>query len=46
MIYTYKVIAYAILVRGGRMLMEEQEGSALAVVPADYQMAVAEYLAK
>lgn len=46
MIYTYKVIAYAILVKGGRMLLEEQQGSDLAVVPTAYQTAVAEYLAK
>lgn len=46
MIYKYKVIAYAILVRGGRMTLEVEENSTLEIVPEPYRIAVAEYLAK
>ncbi|WP_199884085.1 CD1375 family protein [Anaerosinus massiliensis] len=46
MIYKYKIIAYAILVRGGRMALEAEKNSTLEVVPEAYQIAVAEYLAK
>lgn len=45
-IYKYKVISYAILVKGGRMALETEKDNKLPVVPADYQIAVAEYLAQ
>lgn len=47
MIYTYKVKAYAILVRGERMALTDAENADnLPIVPGDYQEAVAEYLVK
>ncbi len=45
MIYTYKAKAYAILVRGGRMVLTAEDNkNNLPVVPEDYQIAVAELL--
>lgn len=47
MIYTYKVKAYAVLVRGGRMVLTAKENTDnLPVVPENYLEAVAEYLVK
>lgn len=44
-IYTYKVIAYGILVKGGRyVLTADGNTDNLSVVPEDYQKAVAKYL--
>lgn len=46
-IYTYKVIAYGILVKGGRYaLTADGNTDNLPVVPEDYQSAVSEYLVK
>jgi hypothetical protein len=45
MVYTYKAKAYAILVKGGRMILTEEDNkNNLPVVPEDYQMMVAELL--
>lgn len=47
MIYTYKVKAYAILVRGGRMVLTAESNTEnLPVVPGEYQIAVSEYIVK
>lgn len=45
MLYTYKIKAYAYLVKVGRYDLEPVEGSTLPVVEEAYREAVAIYLA-
>lgn len=45
MLKRYLIVSYAILVKVGKWNLEEVEGEEKPVVPADYQIAVAEYLA-
>jgi len=45
MLKRYKIVAYAVLVRAGQWLLESIDGDTRPVVPDDYRLAVAEYLA-
>ncbi|MBU3145854.1 CD1375 family protein [Clostridium sp. CF012] len=45
MLKKYLVVSYGILVKAGRWNLEVVEGEAKPVVPGDYMLAVAEYLA-
>ena len=46
MVYGYMVKTYALLVRGGRMVITAEDNKDnLQVVPENYQIPVAEYLA-
>lgn len=45
MLKKYLVVSYGILVKAGRWNLEEIEGEDKPVVPSDYTIAVAEYLA-
>lgn len=45
MIKSYMVVCYGILVKSGKWNLEAVEGEEKMVVPADYTIAVAEYLA-
>lgn len=45
MIKRYLIVSYAILVKAGKWNLEAIEGETKPIVPADYQIAVAEYLA-
>lgn len=45
MLKRYLIVSYAILVRAGKWNLEAAEGEEKPVVPADYQIPVAEYLA-
>ncbi|MFO7264499.1 MAG: CD1375 family protein [Bacillota bacterium] len=40
----YLIVSYAILVKAGKWLLEPVDGDNRPVVPAEYQIAVAEYL--
>jgi len=47
MIYKYMVGVYAVLVKGGKWTISSSDNTnSLPVVPTDYQLLVAEYLAK
>ena len=47
MIYTYMIGVYALLVKGGKYAISaENNTDNLPIVPMDYQIQVAEYLAK
>ena len=46
MLKRYLIVSYAILVKAGRWNLEAVEGEDKPVVPVDYAIAVAEYLAK
>ncbi|KNF06965.1 hypothetical protein CLPU_41c00010 [Gottschalkia purinilytica] len=45
MIKKYLVVCYGILVKAGKWNLEEAEGDEKQIVPNEYQIAVAEYLA-
>ena len=46
MVYGYMIKVYALLVKGGRMVITAEDNpSNLSVVPENYQIPVAEYLA-
>ena len=46
MVYGYMIKAYALLVKGGRMAISAEDNpNNLSVVPENYQVPVAEYLA-
>lgn len=45
MLKQYLVIAYAYLVKTGKWILEPIEGDTRKVVPEEYRLAVAEYLA-
>jgi hypothetical protein len=45
MLKRYLIVSYSILVRAGKWNLEVIEGDTKPVVPSEYQMAVAEYLA-
>lgn len=42
----YLIVSYGILVKAGKWNLETVEGETKPIVPADYTIAVAEYLAK
>lgn len=46
MLKKYLVVSYSILVKAGRWNLEAIEGEDKPVVPEEYRIAVAEYLAK
>lgn len=46
MLKKYLIVSYGILVKAGRWNLEEIEGESKPIVPADYTIAVAEYLAE
>ncbi|CAK7084070.1 CD1375 family protein [Tissierella sp.] len=45
MLKRYLIVSYGILVKAGRWNLEEVEGENKPLVPQEYQIAVAEYLA-
>ena len=45
MLKKYLVVSYGILVKAGRWNLEEIEGEDKPIVPGEYTLAVAEYLA-
>lgn len=45
MLKRYLIVSYAILVKAGKWNLEAVEGETKPVVPAEYTIAVAEYLA-
>lgn len=46
MVYTYMIKVYALLVKGGKYAMSAEDNpNKLLVVPENYQIPVAEYLA-
>ena len=45
MLKRYLVVSYGILVKAGKWNLEEVEGEEKPIVPEDYRVAVAEYLA-
>lgn len=45
MLKRYLIVSYGILVKAGRWNLEEVEGENKPLVPSDYTIAVAEYLA-
>lgn len=45
MLKRYLIVSYAILVKAGKWNLEEVAGEEKPIVPQDYQIAVAEYLA-
>ena len=46
MVYGYMIKVYALLVKGGKYAISDEDNpNKLSVVPENYQMAVAEYLA-
>ena len=46
MIYTYMINVYALLVKGGKYAISDEDNpNKLSVVPENYQIPVAEYLA-
>lgn len=45
MLKRYLIVSYAILVKAGKWNLEEVSGEEKPIVPQDYQIAVAEYLA-
>ena len=46
MIKKYLVVCYGILVKSGKWNLEEVEGETKPIVPSEYTIAVAEYLAE
>lgn len=45
MLKQYLIVAYAYLVKTGKWILEPIEGDTRRVVPEEYRLAVAEYLA-
>ena len=45
MLKRYKIVAYAVLVKAGEWNLEPMDGNNKPIVPDEYRIAVAEYLA-
>lgn len=45
MLKQYLIVAYAYLVKTGKWILDSVEGDTRKVVPEEYRLAVAEYLA-
>lgn len=45
MLKKYLIVSYGILVKAGRWILEEEPGIEKPIVPEEYKIAVAEYLA-